>query len=197
MDYGHPIQADNFESISIGNGTNDPNFNGNNPTENIDTSNWDVSPTRDSQTVGSKVKTLSEVPLPMPGDRQNTPITLPNNPYSVELFELGKAIDYDQTSARNSHLRQTNQANDIGPIKNALETSRDPIKITKNLNESGISEVEKVKRELASNPNPDYGTIYDEIRGVEGMLDEAMQSFGDNSAWQPTDVKANRPKEAA
>ena len=93
MNYGQPVQTDNFESISVGNGTNDPNFNGNNPSENVDTSNWDVHPDRDDKTIGSKVKTLSEVALPMPGDQEKGPSPMPDNPYSVDLFELGKATD--------------------------------------------------------------------------------------------------------
>ena len=187
MNYGQPVQTDNFESVSVGNGTNDPNFNGNNPSENVDTSNWDVHPDRDDQAIGSKVKTLSEVALPMPGDQENGPSPMPDNPYSVDLFELGKATDYNQAPTRAHHFRQKGQNDDIKPIEDALSSSKESIRITKNLNDSGINEVEKVKRELASNPSPDYGATYDEIRGIEGMVDEAMQSFGSDSVWQPGD----------
>lgn len=190
MNYGQPVQTDNFESISVGNGTNDPNFNGNNPSENVDTSNWDVHPDRDDKTIGSKVKTLSEVALPMPGDQEKGPSPMPDNPYSVDLFELGKATDYNQAPTRAHHFRQKGQNDDIKPIEDALSSSKESIRITKNLNDSGINEVEKVKRELASNPSPDYGATYDEIRGIEGMVDEAMQSFGSDSVWQPGDGQA-------
>lgn len=186
MNYGQPAQTDNFESISVGNGTNDPNFNGNNPADNIDATNWNVSPNHDDQIIGNKVKTLSEATLPMPGDQQNTPEPIRNNnPFSIEPPEFGKVVNYDQGGHR---TEGSSKAGDIEPIKDALRPPRGPIKITNNLNESGINEVEEVKRKLAASQNPDFGTVYDEIRGAEGLLDEAMlQSFGDNSAWKPTD----------
>ena len=193
MNYGQPAQTqkDNFESISVGNGANDPNFNGNAPAENFDTSNWDINPSHDSQAIGGKVKTLSETALPMPGDHQNIPEPMLESPYSVDLFERGKVMDYDRSPSRNQRLGQNKgQHDDIEPIKTSLELSKEPIRIAKNLNDSGINEVEKVKQEIDSSPRPDYGSVYDEIRGIEGMVDEAMKSFGPDSVWQSGDGQA-------